>query len=63
MLQVYNIYNYHQILGIHEKPEEEEKLLEYRINKIEDLEERGSELVKHIRTSGCLVKYSNCRIA
>ena len=63
MLQIYNIYNYHQILGIHEEPEEEEKLLEFRLNKIPDLEERGQELIKFIQNSGCLVKYTNCRIA
>jgi hypothetical protein len=63
MLQVYNIYNYHQALGLHEKPEEGEKLLEYRINKIDDLEERSKELIKFIQNSGCLVKYTNCRIA
>ena len=63
MLQIYNINNYHQILGIHEKPEEEEKLLEYRINQIQDLDERSKELLKFIQNSGCLVKYTNCRIA
>lgn len=63
MLQIYNIYNYHQALGLQEKPEEDEKLLEFRINKIEDLEARGKELIAFIQNSGCLVKYSNCRIA
>lgn len=63
MLQIYHIYNYHQALGVQEKPEEDEKLLEFRINKIEDLEERGKELINFIQNSACLVKYSNCRIA
>jgi hypothetical protein len=63
MLQIYNVYNYHQILGLHEKPEEEEKLLEFRINKIQDMEERGQELAKFLQNSGCLVKYTDCRIA
>jgi hypothetical protein len=63
MLQIYNVNNYHQILGIHEQPEEEEKLLEFRINKLADLDERSTELLKFIQNSGCLVKYTSCRIA
>jgi hypothetical protein len=63
MLQVYNIYNFHQILGLEEKPEEGEKLLEHKINKIPDMEERGKELIKFITNSACLTKYTNCRIA
>jgi hypothetical protein len=63
MLQVYSIYNFHQILGLEEKPEEGEKLLEHKINQIADLEERGRELSKFISNSACLTKYTTCRIA
>ena len=62
LIQLYNIYNYFNMLEFTQDPEEAEKLEELRINKIDDLEQRGKELVKFIHNSGCLRKYARNRL-
>lgn len=61
LLQIYNIYNYHILLELDNEPEEQEKLAELRINRIEDMEQRGKELVHFIKNSASLRKYSRNR--
>ena len=61
LIQLYSIYNYFSVLEFNQDPEEDEKLEELRINKIDDIEKRGKELVKMIKNSGCLRKYARNR--
>lgn len=62
LIQLYNIYNYFSVLEFDRDPEESEKLQELRINKIQDMEKRGVELVKFLKNSACLRKYSRNRL-
>ena len=57
IVSLMSIYNYHFMLGIDENPEESEKMLEVRINRIPDLEERASALLGFVKDSVNLRKY------
>lgn len=58
MLQIYNVYNYHSILNLDETPEKKEKMLEVKINRIENLDRRAAQLTEFIQNSACLRKYA-----
>ena len=62
MLQVFSIYNYHSILEFQENPEEQEKLKELQISRIESDPVRNQMVVDFIQNSACLRKYSRNRV-